>query len=778
MPDTIDSLKTFSRLKASVDAETRLYDRRSTKHVRYTAENGVYLHRGFSGSNAAKRKTKRENAGQWIWTAIVFEHSRETADTVFKKVLGESKPRQAVTLEQLDRIDAELKKLRTGATARMQQPTSLTKSEQVQRLTLQAKTAIRDSDKYLYSVVAKAIRDAPPDVRRVVMSELAVYERAVGLTLGKQVEANLEARDLALASEELSIVRSRTVNLLKMLDPDFEAASLSRHDDDDHDDDTTLGRIRNEFNRQNVHANVDGKTKTQGMTSSTAPQFVATRSGSLAAQSDMVKSLANEKWQPELLVQTFFMPWQDTQGSRVSHSGKAAPIRKQDESLALLDDLCKVAKHRARQGLLPLKVKILIDDPKIAIDSRSPSKQSLKALRQELKRIDPKGAQVEIWGGRASGRGSHHKKMTVALGSQASRDDKFGVLVQTGNLDTTDMLESSVKLTGRDAAHKQRKQFYAETLDSGRLLATNGPSGARKKVEQSSKQAMRQSLKKDPPRNDRNAGNTLMTHQPPNSTLENQFRLSEPYTLIKAGLRSAKNRVRIVMPYFQLVDLNDEIKGALARGVDVDIVLARDVGVQEMLGQSNRESADDLAEFRRELAKFNGEDTVGKLNIGWFKGPPKGLVQHRLPSEFNPGGSDYPHQKFVSIDDEATIMGSFNADYQSMHSAEQMVMVPSDETTNLFLDYMVGNSVPHHRLPRPPNDQSRPLSLPLKLVRSYIGPRSYERLGLNSRASKALPYNRENDDRYQQRFESIDESVSSVHEQQSLNPMGNDDDRR
>ena len=128
--------------------------------------------------------------------------------------------------------------------------------------------------------------------------------------------------------------------------------------------------------------------------------------------------------------------------------------------------------------------------------------------------------------------------------------------------------------------------------------------------------------------------------------------------------------------------------------------------------------------------------------------------------------------------DEATIMGSFNADYQSMHSAEQMVMVPSDETTNSFLDYMIGNSVPHHRLPPPPSDQSRPLSLPLKLVRSYIGPRSYERLGLNSRASKALPYNRENDDRYQQRFESIDESVSSVHEQQSLNPMGNDDDRR
>ena len=85
--------------------------------------------------------------------------------------------------------------------------------------------------------------------------------------------------------------------------------------------------------------------------------------------------------------------------------------------------------------------------------------------------------------------------------------------------------------------------------------------------------------------------------------------------------------------------LNDEIKGANARGVDVDIVLARDQGSQEMIGQSNRESANELTAFRRDLADFHGEQSVGKLKLGWFKGPPRDLGDGNIASVFNPTGA-------------------------------------------------------------------------------------------------------------------------------------------
>ncbi|MCP3881570.1 MAG: hypothetical protein GY701_24755 [Sulfitobacter sp.] len=758
MTDKIDRLDTFSRLKAAIGDQTGLVDRLRTKHVRFTSDRGIYLHRGLSGRNAAVRQAKREAAGEQIWKAIAFEHSAETANRVFDQVLGNNKAKQAVTLKQLNKIAAALKNLRTEATAAGRPVSALTKTQQIQRLTLQAKTAIRDSDKRLYSVVVSNIRKAPSDVRAAVTKELAGYERAIGLTMRRVMEANLQNKSLALVSERDSIVRTRTVNLLKMLDPEYRSVTLSRRDDANHDANNTMGAIRNEFNRQNVHANVRDKTMAQGMASSGAPEFIASRRGCFAAQSDMVKTLSTQKWQPELLVQTFFMPWQDTRGSRISYAGSAPPVSTQNEGLALLRDLSIVARERAKEGLLPLKVKILINDPKTMADDRSPNKMSLKTLRKELARIDPKGAQVEVWGAVAHWRDSHHKKMTVAIGDKESPGDAFGVLVMTGNHDTQKMLDSGMKLSGRDVALKQRKQFYSETLRSGRLLAVNAPNGSRKAIEKAGRDKMRQTLNSDPPGNDRNAGNTLMTHQPPNPTLTNQFRLSEPYNLIKSGIRSAKSKIRIVMPYFQLLDLNDEIKGAIARGVDVDIVLGYDQGAQEMLGQSNRASAEDLTEFRRELAGFHGERDVGKLKIGWFQ-PPRIVPQNpgNDAAKFNPSAADYPHQKYVSIDGEVSIIGSFNTDYQSMHSAEQMLMVPSDDKANRFLDYMSVNTIPHDRLPR---NRGQPLSLPQKMVRSYVGPPSYTRLGLNSKASERLPVNREKYDDL--RFESIDETQDQL----------------
>ena len=41
--------------------------------------------------------------------------------------------------------------------------------------------------------------------------------------------------------------------------------------------------------------------------------------------------------------------------------------------------------------------------------------------------------------------------------------------------------------------------------------------------------------------------------------------------------------------------------------------------VEMLPSYSNRESADELLAFRKELAGFHGEDGVGKLNVGWFQ---------------------------------------------------------------------------------------------------------------------------------------------------------------
>lgn len=736
MTNEISQLDTFSRLKASVDSQTRLTDRSKTKHVRFTRDKGIYLHRGFSGYDADTRRVKRQAAGQRIWRAIAFEYSQATADAVFNQVLHRTKKNQAITLDQLNKIDAALTSFRTSASAEIKPVDELTQSEQAQRLALQAKLAIRHSDRKLYSVVTNDIQNAPVPVRNVVLRVLKNYEYGIGQRMRETLQKNLKEKGLALCSERDSIVRTRTINLLKMLDPHFKSEALCWQPDDNHDANTVAGAIRNEFNRQNVHTNVSGAIKSQGMRSSDAPKFIASRSANFQEEHEMLRGLKNEKGQPEFLMQTFFMPWQDTQGSMISHSGNA-PIKEQEEGLALINELSFAAQERVEKNLPPMKVKILINDPKKLVDDRSPGKLSPDKLKAKLKDIDPRGAEVEIWGAEARQRDSHHKKMTVAVGGDFSEDSKSGVLVMTGNHDTQKILDSGVKLTGDDPALKQRKQFYAETLRSGELIATN-TDGKLKEREKLTRHEMEKHLKFDPPRNDRNAGNTLMTHQPPNATLKNEFRLSEPYTLIKSGIRSAKRSIRIVMPYFQLLDLNDELKGAIARGVNVDIVLAVDKRTQEMLGHSNRESADELTAFRKALADYRGSEAVGRLNIGWFR--PQFQNQENADnddiSDFNPGKSDYPHQKYFSIDNEVSILGSFNADYQSMHSAEQMVMVPSDNKARRFFQYMTSNSVPHMVAQR---SQPSKLAWTKRMVRSYIGERTYPRLGLNDKASEPLP---------------------------------------
>lgn len=75
---------------------------------------------------------------------------------------------QAITLKQLKQIDTALNQLRTATCSPVPPDSPLTHSQQVQRLTLQAKAAVRDNDRKLYTVVAKAIRD--PRTRSTVPS--------------------------------------------------------------------------------------------------------------------------------------------------------------------------------------------------------------------------------------------------------------------------------------------------------------------------------------------------------------------------------------------------------------------------------------------------------------------------------------------------------------------------------------------------------------------------------------------------------------------------------
>jgi hypothetical protein len=106
---------TFSQFKADLDEKRRFYDGDS-KQVRFADTEGLYLHRGFSGSGAGSaeaRLKKWEDAGEKVFDLLTQDFGRGKAEQVFETVTGSKQPRQELTLGQLDRMQQLTNEVKT-----------------------------------------------------------------------------------------------------------------------------------------------------------------------------------------------------------------------------------------------------------------------------------------------------------------------------------------------------------------------------------------------------------------------------------------------------------------------------------------------------------------------------------------------------------------------------------------------------------------------------------------------------------------------------------------
>jgi len=105
----------FDAIASQVNQQRRWYDRKDSKHLRFTAGARVHLHRTFGkdriketkAKDAAEVAQRRENAAKEIYAAIADDFGPDAAEAIFLSVTGDGfvpRASASLTLQEFDQI--------------------------------------------------------------------------------------------------------------------------------------------------------------------------------------------------------------------------------------------------------------------------------------------------------------------------------------------------------------------------------------------------------------------------------------------------------------------------------------------------------------------------------------------------------------------------------------------------------------------------------------------------------------------------------------------------
>jgi len=139
--------------------------------------------------------------------------------------------------------------------------------------------------------------------------------------------------------------------------------------------------------------------------------------------------------------------------------------------------------------------------------------------------------------------------------------------------------------------------------------------------------------------------------------------------------KNAKSNVNIVSPNLNAPALMEAMVKALKRGVDINILLSKNyqdfISKMPMAGGTNLKNVKKIKKQVRKYAKKNPRKKVGVFNIRWFVDR-KGRVSRESGKDKEKLGKWTSHTKYMSVDNQITVVGSANMDSQSWYYSREL----------------------------------------------------------------------------------------------------------
>tara|TARA_Y100001954_G_scaffold76554_1_gene84043 strand:- start:4030 stop:5631 length:1602 start_codon:yes stop_codon:yes gene_type:complete len=139
--------------------------------------------------------------------------------------------------------------------------------------------------------------------------------------------------------------------------------------------------------------------------------------------------------------------------------------------------------------------------------------------------------------------------------------------------------------------------------------------------------------------------------------------------------KNAKSNVNIVSPNLNAPVLMEAMVKALKRGVDINILLSKNyqdfISKMPMAGGTNLKNVKKIKKQIRKYAKKHPNKKVGVFNIRWFVDR-KGRVSRESGKDKEKLGKWTSHTKYMSVDNQITVVGSANMDSQSWYYSREL----------------------------------------------------------------------------------------------------------
>jgi len=345
---------------------------------------------------------------------------------------------------------------------------------------------------------------------------------------------------------------------------------------------------------------------------------------------------------------------------------------------------------------VPVNVKLLIDDQSgivglylkwageiLSLDHKDPTGKDVYGLGFQQP-IDPDYVRLEVKLYRHSMTGTNHSKTMVI-------DRAFGIVTGANYKiyhDRTPEFKNVAEFTDHgylvmgDVSDGMAKEFYV-AWDDGKKYKTNSKKGATGWNDFSNKVPFKLPKAVEKFVSGRilakNVPIAIITRKPNNNPLKRNHKnpLSQAFFSI---LTRAKSNVDIVNPNMGNSAIVDEVVSAMARGIDINILLSKnyqdDLGSIPGAGGTNSKNVKIILKKRKKLVQKGEKKTIGKFNLRWFVDRRGRLSENRTYTS---------HTKYIAADNQIVMVVSANLDSMSLLYAREInILVDSPDIANMW----------------------------------------------------------------------------------------------
>ncbi|MEC7182525.1 MAG: phospholipase D family protein, partial [Bdellovibrionota bacterium] len=139
--------------------------------------------------------------------------------------------------------------------------------------------------------------------------------------------------------------------------------------------------------------------------------------------------------------------------------------------------------------------------------------------------------------------------------------------------------------------------------------------------------------------------------------------------------KHAKENINFVTPNLNAKPIMNGLMSALKRGVNVNMVMSKNyqdiISMMPGVGGTNYKNVKKMMKELKKFKRKNPNKKVGKFNMRWFVDR-KGRLSRQFGKTKSKLDKWTSHTKYMSVDNQVTVVGSSNMDNQSWYYSREL----------------------------------------------------------------------------------------------------------